>query len=215
MIKRIYLDIETAPASDDVLARVKPTFTAPSNYKDEGKIAQSIAEQEQAWRERAALDAATGQVLCVGWLYDGDHEPVILGAKGGTEKNIVGDFWLSVADELGRGNTLIGFNIFGFDLPFMARRAWVHGLQVPHIARNGRYWSNQFMDLMDIWKLGVYDQRISLDNMAKALGVGAKTGSGKDFAALWATDKPKALEYLVTDLRLTKACADRLLGNEL
>ena len=50
----------------------------------------------------------------------------------------------------------------------------------------------------------------SLDTIAKHLGVGAKNGSGADFAALWQSDRAKAADYLRNDLQLTARIAEAL-----
>ena len=50
----------------------------------------------------------------------------------------------------------------------------------------------------------------SLDTIAKHLGVGAKNGSGADFAALWQSDRAKAADYLRNDLQLTAQVAEAL-----
>jgi hypothetical protein len=56
---------------------------------------------------------------------------------------------------------------------------------------------------MDVWNLGDYKGRISLDTLSKFLGVGEKNGKGAEFAGLWATDRQKAMKYLMNDLELT------------
>jgi len=50
----------------------------------------------------------------------------------------------------------------------------------------------------------------SLDSIAKPLGVGAKNGSGADFAALWQSDRAKVADYLRNDLQLTARVAEAL-----
>jgi hypothetical protein len=81
---------------------------------------------------------------------------------------------------------------------------------VPFGIRRGRYWSDEMVDLRDAWQLGDRQARGSLDTIAKHLGVGAKNGSGADFAALWQSDREKATEYLRNDLQLTARVAEAL-----
>jgi 3'-5' exonuclease len=207
-IQYSYFDIETGPASDELLAKIKPEFKAPANYKDEEKIKASIAEQETAWKERAALDAATGQVICIG-LASGLAS---FRALEGTEKDILAGFWLWLEVKVNAGNKIVGFNSHGFDLPFVARRSWVHGLDVPRLVRNGRYWCEASIDVMEVWMCGNREQRISLDALAKVLGVGEKSGNGKDFAALYKQDRTAAIQYLKHDIELLRRCADKLIG---
>jgi len=111
---------------------------------------------------------------------------------------------------MGRLNCLIGFNIFGFDLPFLIRRSWKHRVAVPFGIRRGRYWGDQLLDLRDCWQLGDRQARGSLDSIARHLGVGAKNGDGKGFAALWQSDRKQAESYLRNDVELTALVADAL-----
>jgi len=104
---------------------------------------------------------------------------------------------------------MIGFNIFAFDLPFLIRRSWKYGIQ-PQGVRKGRYWSDDLVDLRELWQMGNRQDHGSLDSIAKHFGVGAKNGNGKDFANLWAADKTKAIEYLRNDLNLVAAIAQRM-----
>jgi hypothetical protein len=63
---------------------------------------------------------------------------------------------------------------------------------------------------MDVFALGEYQKRISLDRLAKFVGVGEKSGSGADFYEKWLNDRDAALEYLENDVRLTKAVWDKI-----
>ena len=58
--------------------------------------------------------------------------------------------------------------------------------------------------------MGDRQARGSLDAIAKHLGIGAKTGSGADFAKLWQSDRAKAVEYLRNDIELTAKLAEVL-----
>jgi hypothetical protein len=202
-------DCETGPASEDVLATVKPVFVANKTLKDPEKIAADLAAKELDWREKAALDATTGMVLCIP-VADGLASIDVIHA--GDEKANIERFWNWLELRLARSEPVVGFNIFGFDLPFLYRRSWILGVEIPRMIRKGRYWHEDLIDLMDVWKLGNYDQRISLDMLAKSLGLGEKTGNGADFAALWASDREKAISYAKTDVELTRKCAERMLG---
>jgi len=198
----LYFDIETAALSESELQAIMPEFEAPANYRDEAKIKAAIEEKRKAWLEDAALDPLTGRVLCIGLLL-GDKFTVL---DNPSEALLLSEFW-------GRcvipGRRMIGFNVCQFDLRFLLARAWKHGLNPQHV-RKGRYWSDDFVDLRDVWQCGDRQAHGSLDSIAKHFGVGQKTGNGKDFAKLCETDREKALEYLRNDLMLTKAIAERM-----
>jgi len=108
--------------------------------------------------------------------------------------------------------------IFGFDLPFMFRRMWILGQRVSgkdSLLRNNRQWHENLIDLMKVWGCGVWGEYIKLDTLAKALGVGQKPSevTGANFHEFWngtKVQRAKAKAYLVNDLKMTQACAERL-----
>lgn len=173
-----------------------------------GKVEQARVAHWQNIKGKAALKALTGTVLAIGLL-----GPKLKGIISGDEPTILLKFWEIFQEQVDRGNRMVGFNIFNFDLPFLVRRSWILGLSFPfRIVRDGRKWNSVFVDLFEEWRLGVYGEYVSLNDMAKALGVGAKMEgvSGADFARLWAEDRAKAKAYLIRDLEITRACAAKL-----
>ncbi len=223
----IVFDIETAALPEAELAALVPPFdpaeVKTGNLKDPEKVAAKIAECEANHRrdffDKAALDPLTGRVVAIGvMLFDARGEDGPAFAKGGRfviighddEARTLREFWEATRGESGRMNPMVGFNIFGFDLPFLFRRSWKHRVPIPFGLRRGRYWSDQLVDLRDGWQLGDRQARGSLDTIAKHLGVGAKNGDGKAFAELWRSDRKQAEAYLRNDVELTAKVADAL-----
>lgn len=207
MKRTIVFDLESAPLPEPELKAMMPEFEPPGNLKDPAKIAAAIEEKKRKWIEDAALDALTGRVLAIGLMID---EAFILISEPATEATMLHEFWDAITDVGYLLHRVVGFNINLFDLPFMIRRSWKLGVSPPREIRQGRYWNANIVDIRDVWQCGDRQSHGSLDTIAKHLGVGAKTGSGKDFAALWAQDKEKATEYLKNDLQLTSAIAKKL-----
>ena len=216
-MKTIVFDIETEALPESQLAAMMPPFepaeVKTGNIKDPDKIAAKIAEAEAAHRreffERAALDPLTGRVLAVGLLDVMKGEVTVIGCED--ESATLRLFWERCRGDMGRIHQMVGFNSNLFDLPFLVRRSWKHRVAVPLGIRRGRYWGETMVDVREEWQLGDRQARGSLDAVAKHLGVGAKNGDGKDFAALWHRDETKATEYLTNDLLLTYRVA-RALG---
>jgi hypothetical protein len=223
----IVFDIETGPLPDSELAAAMPPFdpaeVKTGNLKDPDKVAAKIAEAEANHRrdffDKAALDPLTGRVVAVGvMIVPARGEQAVPLAKGGRftiighddEARTLREFWELTRGEMGRLNPMIGFNIFGFDLPFLFRRSWKHRVPVPFGIRRGRYWGDQLLDLRDAWQLGDRQARGSLDSIARHLGVGAKNGDGKAFAELWWSDRKQAESYLRNDIELTALVANAL-----
>lgn len=206
MKKAIVFDCESAGCSEQEAQQFMPEFEAPSNYKDETKIAAAIAEKKKVWLAETALNPLTARVMVIGLMVS---DTFVLIGPPASESEILYEFWDAIQD-VNDIHKIIGFNICNFDLPLLCRSSYRLGVPIPKSLRDGRYWSRQVVDLRDLWTLGDRQAPGSLDTIAKYLNVGAKTGSGKDFAALWASDREKAIEYLKNDLSLTSAIARKL-----
>lgn len=210
----IVFDIETGPLPTEQIRERMPQFEAPANFKDPAKIEAYITQKRLDWIERAALDATTGKILAIGILDCREAGVEKINTLAGDEADIISAFSSIVMASGGSGWPLIGWNIFGFDLPFILRRSWIQRVALPEWIRSGRYWDRCFVDAMEVWACGNRDQAVSLDLASATLGVGRKSGSGAHFASLWngsEEERAHALEYLENDLRLTKAVAERII----
>lgn len=205
-LRTIIFDIETGPLDKTELSANMPVFEAPANWKDPEKIAATIVAKEKAWLEDAALDALTGRVLAIGTLEAGRFECL----ADDDEPALLRKFWAFVQSPYSGLQRIIGFNCNSFDLPFLVRRSWKHRIVLPLGLREGRYWGREVVDLRDVWQLGDKHAVGSLATIAGHLGVGVKSGSGLDFAALWIVNRTEALKYLENDLVLTQKIAQRL-----
>jgi DNA polymerase III epsilon subunit-like protein len=114
------------------------------------------------------------------------------------------------------GYDMVGHNILEFDVPFLVKRSWMLGLDVPDSVWHGKWLSPFLVDTMDKWKCGSRQgQYNSLDDIARALGVGKKTEgmNGGDFHRLYFGTVPQrdeAMNYLKNDVELTRSVARRL-----
>lgn len=213
------------------------------NTKDADKRAAKVEEARQAHREavagytvavkhaeadhlaaaleRAPLSPVTGRVLAIGCWSSSTGKTVVIGEQDGMEEpEILLKFWDLYRAKRSQKERMVGVNIFGFDLPFLARRSWILDVDIPGTVRDGRYWDRCFCDLRDEWLLGQRwgDCESSLDHMARALGVGAKADAegcdGAIFHKLWlsgdAQQRATARAYLINDLEMTRRVAERL-----
>jgi predicted PolB exonuclease-like 3'-5' exonuclease len=224
-------DIETSAAPEERLRELyrAPTFeefssTCDKRWKDDTKrekFEKAKVDGWQSFKDKAALSAVTGQVVAVGCWSATTGKTVIVGEQEGmTEPEILAKFWGLYGSMRSQQRKMVGVNICGFDLPFLVRRSWILGVDIPATVRDGRYWDRLFLDLRDVWLCGQpWGQcESSLDHMARALGVGAKAEAagcdGATFAKLWlswdAELRAKARAYLVNDLEMTRKVAERL-----
>lgn len=205
------------------------------NLKDPAKIAEKIASAKAAHAAevaghaaaieaakaefigRAALSPLTGRVLAIGYLCDSAASISCDSTTAtGDEAGILTEFW----DAFSRNgfapavSEFVGFNIFGFDLPFLIRRSWALRVDVPPDVLRDRRWNPLFIDLMRVWACGAYRAMEKLDTVAKFLGCGGKPDDidGGMFAGLWAdpATHQQAVEYLKNDLAMTAAVARKM-----
>ena len=198
---RVCLDIETGP---EPLGRVKemlPTIKVPATYKKEAAIADYKEKATKAAISRAPLDATTGRVLAIGYGFSDDDDVYIIYKED--EEELLIEFW-AMYDAISSA-TWIGFNSHSFDWPFLIRRSMKYGINFPFEFYKPIKYQKNFVDLMELYACGEFQKRISLDRLARFLGVGSKDGSGEDFHLLMKTDKESAFAYLEKDIRLTRA----------
>lgn len=208
----IFFDIETAPLSEDKIKAIAPEFKAPKNYKSDEAIARYETEALASYIADGALHAQTGRVMAIGYAIGDTCPPLVLyDETGEKESYILRCFWKTITDNSGvMTRKVIGFNSVNFDVPFLIRRSWINGVDVPATVMH-RYGprvvlNDLFKDVMLEWSCGTMD-RIKLDTLAKTLGVGAKNGDGALFHILAKTDYDKAMDYLYNDVELTRECA--------
>lgn len=206
------------------------------NLKDQSKIAEKIeaaraahsqsvanhgqdverAREDHASTlvENAPLNPVYGRVLAIGYY---SVEKSKYGIDDSVdESQLLTKFWQTYSQMRSVARKIVGANIFGFDLPFLVRRSWILGVDVPSTIRNGRYWDSLFVDVRDVWLLGQQwgNCESSLDHIAKALGCDGKPEGidGSQFWKLWSepATKQQAIDYLVNDLRMTWEVCQRI-----
>lgn len=174
---------------------------------DEGFAPEGVSF---AWDiETTGLTEVDDRVVAIG-LYDLKHcRHYILANED--ESVMLAAFWRIYWSVSESKEKLIGFNSHGFDQPFIVRRSWKLGVQVPsNLMWNDRYWNECFVDLLSTWKLGKYRDFIKLDTLSKFFGLEGKNGCGKSFHHLWVHDRKSAISYLANDLNLTAGCAQHM-----
>ncbi len=205
-----YFDIETGPIPTEEALVFAPEFEAPGNYKDSAAIAKNIAEQQAKWLDRLALSPLTGRVIAIGFAdSEGDGIRIL---HGDDEKAILEEF-IDLHSDV-RIAPLVGYNIIGFDLPFIWKRALKYKLKCPAWWLKKPSWNQSplVLDLMEVWKGGDYRAAFAkMDHVAKFLGIPGKTGDhGKFFSELYAENQAEALAYLTRDVELVEEIHGRI-----
>lgn len=220
----IVLDCETIPGKadwikEDIAASIQP----PGNIKKQETLDKWYEEKKPLLMDekyhKCGLDAATGEILCIGMQIDDESPGVIDGfhLEGGlSERVVLLDFVTLLEDTYRRDRrapTFAGHNIIAFDLPYIWRRCMVHGIELPRwypTPSELKPWSDTVFDTMIAWA----GQRgsISLDKLCKALGIQGKDGiDGSMVYQMYLDGKLDEIsEYCLDDVRMTKAVVDRL-----
>lgn len=203
---RVVLDIETAPLPDvdDWLPKAEE-LEPPSNYKDPAKIAAWQQEKRAEMLAKAALDPDLCRVVCMAWLVveygDEDNVTVVALRPEVTELDYAPP---PVAQ-------FIGYNLLGFDLPIIQRRAWYLGRRFPPL--NLDRYRSPHVDLMDILTCRGRFAARSLDFYCKRFGISdyGDTTKGKDIPALVAAGEWDKVEaHCRADVLKTRDLARKL-----
>lgn len=229
----IYLDIETAadPEAIKRLPPFDPNKVKLGNTKDPDKVAERIREAEENYiseaKAKAPLDPFTGQVVAV---TIGDYMPCVktkepprvrckvLGKHFDSEKDLLVDMvdtLYSLWDngrEVSRHMTLFGFrgwNIAGFDLPFLTVRMLKHRVPIPWKWQEKWGLDGQCVDYMKLLSCGDRNRWVSLDKAAQFFLSEEKEGSGADIPALWEAKKYGEVKaYAVKEMKLLCRLSD-------
>ena len=97
-------------------------------------------------------------------------------------------------------DAIAGWNIKGFDLPYLTMRMRVHGITPPPLMLpNGRYYRDSVIDLMEWAGCNQWGRNYKLKHVAPALGFRAcpEPEGGKFF---WEMPRDKQTEYLTWDV---------------
>lgn len=164
--KILFFDLETAVNQKSI--QYMPEPTAPSNYKDETKIAEYVESKKMELIEKAPLDPDFGRIIALGYA-TGDSEPVsIITAETDEEEfELITKFWELLAQCNGRA---CGYNILNFDFPYVLRRSMGLGGVKPRMIPNlNKYQKYPITDLMNL--LYNYQPAKGLKTVCKRYGI--------------------------------------------
>jgi hypothetical protein len=204
------------PDSEKGKAKIEEARLAHAKAVVDFKSNVDRAEQEY-WSkvaDRAALSALTGRILAIG--YKSINTTVIdhIGSDR-TERDLCESFWDRYRSARKQDRMMTGFNIKPFDVPFIAQRSIILGVEVPGtILQNGRWLDSVFVDLYERWGFGSKASG-NLNEICHALGLPGKPDGvdGSMFAGLFLNPETfqEAIEYLEQDLSIEFDLAERLL----
>lgn len=196
-MKRVFFDLETVPNQDGKALKhlqegakeAKAKIQAPRNYKDPEKIAEYVKAKEAEIDEgihndvlKTSFDGALGHIAVVGFAIDNEKpNALFFDSKDPSENEaaLISQFYKTLSERFKGSSmmrpTFVGHNIVNFDLLFLFQRSVVLGIKPPpFIPFDAKPWDDSVYDTMTRWA-GVRGS-ISMDKLAKALGLPGKTG---------------------------------------
>lgn len=160
MARIIALDIETVPR-EGIMDTWYPEWIMKKN--------PGVLDLEKL-EAMAALYPEFGQVCCVSYADAEDMDSPVRHKLAGNveeEREILED----IGGFLDNHITLVGHNIKGFDIPFLAKRYMAHGLHVPASLNTlgKKPWEIPHLDTMELMKFG--SSNMSLRAACLLLGI--------------------------------------------
>jgi hypothetical protein len=224
MTKRYFIDIETIPPDEKVREQLGLELVRhyAENYQAGPNSALAPEKIEEEFR-RLALSGEMGRVLAIGIIVERGEEILhrgIIGRDRETrlfhldEARTLRGFWHLLSDFNTERDLIIGHNVFDFDLSFLYKRSIIHRVRPPVRLSFARYRSRPIYDTMCEWNQWAFKGRVSLDRLAKALGLESSKGQGIDGSRVYdyfcAGCHEEIADYCMRDVELVRAIYRRM-----
>jgi uncharacterized protein YprB with RNaseH-like and TPR domain len=177
----LFLDAETVPSdTKPLLSEVK----YPSNYTKPETILKYQEDHLLDEYKKQSLDSMKGRIFCLGWAVGDSNEIGEVQTAYGDEKTILEQLEATIFEDarFSGGLQWCGWNVQGFDIPFIWRKSIKHNLRlksvVPH---NNRVLT---LDLMRVWSSD-YKDFVKMSAVAEFLGIPHSGVSGSDVYDMW------------------------------
>jgi hypothetical protein len=224
MPKRYFIDIETIPPDEKVREQtVVELMRHCAENCQAGTTAALAPEKIESEFRKLALSGEMGRVLAIGVIVERDNEILhrgIIGRDRATrlfhldEARTLNGFWRLLKDFNTERDLIIGHNVFDFDLSFLYKRSIIHRVRPPVRLSFARYRSRPIYDTMCEWNQWSFKGRISLDRLAKALGLESSKGQGIDGSRIYdyfcAGCHEEIADYCMRDVELVRAIYRRM-----
>jgi len=173
----LFLDIET-------VSQYRSFEDVPDEWKElwRHKAESLLRDKQPVTPEeiygRSAIYAEFGKIICISCgIVSGsptDRKLSLKSFSGDDERTLLVGF----ADLLRKwapdhSKYLCAHNGKDFDFPYLCRRMVIHGVTIPAVLNisGKKPWEVQHIDTMDLWKFGEYKSFVSLNLLARTLGI--------------------------------------------
>ncbi len=197
-MKRMYLDLETLPATEDkhdVLKYLHAKRQAKKAEKENGKFVDF-----EHFLLGTSFDGAYGRILVCAYAID--DNPVEALCEPENEKKLLEDFWVLAADI----DLFVGHNIIEFDMRFLYQRSMILGIKPSRNLSFARYRNTPMFDTQREWSQWGGGS-VGLEHIALAMNLPSpKDGiDGSEVYAFFKKGKVKEIvEYCKRDVDTTR-----------
>jgi uncharacterized protein YprB with RNaseH-like and TPR domain len=170
----LFLDIETVPEQehyDQLDSDMQQLWEQKTQYQRKEDVSG------EDFYERAGIWAEFGKIITISVGYfvnKADIRNFRVTSFWGDEKKILNDFSNLLNTHFnGAQHLLCGHNAKEFDIPFIARRIIINGMELPNKLNliGKKPWEVPHLDTLELWKFGDYKHFTSLKLLTKVLGV--------------------------------------------
>lgn len=183
--KFVFFDIETAGQAEnstDLPPRLESMWSDRAEFLRDhlsAKYPENAGKSDdQLFKEKAALQAEFGRIVCISFgkvKFNEMGEPTAqIVSYTGSEQEILTQS-LKLINGLCKGGVkLLGHNIKRFDIPFICKRAFINGMEVPPALQvwDKKPWEIPVVDTSELWSFGAWQEGFtSLDLLTAVLGV--------------------------------------------
>ncbi|MCL3778989.1 3'-5' exonuclease [Prolixibacteraceae bacterium JC049] len=165
----LFIDVETVPQYElfeDMPERFQKLWE---------KKAQFLTKEDETPADiyqRAGIYSEFGKIICIsaGFIVqkEGERQFRVKSYYGDDEKQVLSEFNNMLTRFMSSPRKRVcGHNALEFDIPYIARRTVINGLELPNILdiAGAKPWEIKdiFLDTMQLWKFGDYKHYTSLD----------------------------------------------------
>jgi 3'-5' exonuclease len=214
----LFFDIECVPQQpsfydlDDWMKALRERKASNAwRYAAEGEEPKA----DESYENRSGIYAEFGKVIVISVGYfaktwDGTRQFRVKSFADDDEKKVISGFFELLNTSYDKTfHLLCGHNIREFDIPYICRRALVHGLDLPTIIdmSGKKPWEVNHVDTLELWKFGDRKSFTSLDLLCRVMGVETPKDdiSGEQVARVYRDEKdlPRIQAYCEKDVIAT------------
>lgn len=177
----LFLDIECVPRQSsffDLSEGMKALREKKANRLSQSS-AFADATPDELYDNRSGIYAEWWKIIVISVWFVGKNDVGertfrVKSFSGDDEAQVLSNFFDLLNTHFDKSfHKLCGHNIREFDVPYICRRAMVHGLQLPTIidVSGKKPWEVGFIDTMELWKCGDRKSFVSLDLLCRVMWI--------------------------------------------